>query len=342
MSVNQDCFYIFSILSSNYPLYTFGFLQKTSVQRIVYLAQYGEASSSRSCVETMSSRLPVLGVNVTAGVQQDLKVTQSFDLSICPSPSDSSSGIITSGCAYFIMAQDPVQAAASSHQYCQESSGDPECAGIPAGTLSLKQWIMYRGSLLFLQLVTSNGKRVLKDKTDLHHWSRNGPALARTCHPWTGPMLHQEEVSSTSQNLPADITSELAALKNPPCWVQKRLYLQSMKPSERKLLLQYVLRHLEHWFTVVGIQDDVARSMQMFSDVFHMPFNECATNRSGNPTSTSGGEGNSSTRRKSIETEVNSLYDDVEVREALMEDLEIYKKLKQIYNVQKQIKFNTK
>ncbi|XP_029650020.1 uncharacterized protein LOC115223527 [Octopus sinensis] len=211
---------------------------------------------------------------------------------------------LTSSCSYFLMLQDPIERAISTYHYCKDAISDELCSVVNANKVSVHDWAVHQGSLFFRQLLFK------PDFCDI------------------------------------EVNSSLTAVQNSnklPCWYKQKLYFDSLSNAEITEALNYVGKHLDQWFSVVGHVDDYSASVKMFEHVYRLPFSKC------HDSSLTFQEELSNNNRaytvdQSKETldkqEVFLLKQSATVQKALHADYRIYNEAKKLYQIQRQVLFN--
>ncbi|XP_064652816.1 uncharacterized protein LOC135503258 isoform X2 [Lineus longissimus] len=208
---------------------------------------------------------------------------------------------VTKPCSYFIMMREPWLRALSSYRYCKTALADEWCSGENANKMSLREWIVHQGSVLFRLLIYSS------------HF----------CHSLDG--------GATSTNKTNN--------RHLPCWFVQKQRIADLTNSDKHTILDYVLENLEKWFSVIGIYEEFEDSIKLFEETLTWPMTMCRSLQP-RKYSFSSRERRENSVLFLPETEVASLKEDPAVKAALEADEKIYKKAKSIFSRQRQILFN--
>ncbi len=220
-----------------------------------------------------------------------------------------------SPCSYFTLFRDPMERAISSYHYCNSTGRtlrDEMCLMLDASQVTLREWILHHGSLLFQQLLFT----------------------PQSCNSFP----------STSQFSPDGSTSKFGDSSNWPCWFKHRHQLGQLTATQQSHVLDYILNNLENWFSVVGLVEDFDNSMQMLEHVYGLPFSECHSIRQFQLDSV-----NMRDNRSNRNKQRDGFYDDNDpdylmydyfVKRALEADYKIYNRAKQMFSLQKQVLLN--
>ncbi|XP_002738288.1 uncharacterized protein LOC100371222 [Saccoglossus kowalevskii] len=218
--------------------------------------------------------------------------------------------------AYFLVLREPYDRIISHYEHCRtRNTKDHICLHMNAKEVTVKQWAIHVGSYVFRQLFNN----VLLCTTNYEHYIRKaalGLPYART--------VRGELISTTTQLNMAEMQ----------CWYKHKLYLDYyMTSSEHEAMLQYVLEHLEDWFTVVGLLNEYSMTLTLLQEAVKLPFATLC-----DPSS----KHNENTRYNSTVTKTDmvdelrkQLINDNEVYKALYYDIRIYNKVEQIFHKQK-------
>lgn len=225
-------------------------------------------------------------------------------------------------CAYFMLVRDPFARAVSSYKNCRNVPNfDEQCLALNANSVSLKEWILEQGSVLFNQIVFSP-----------HFCSEN------------------KYVDFNLTNLDKKFISNVDKI---PCWYKQQLILnKKLTPSDKKHITNYIIDNLEKWFSAIGLFEELRVSLKLFENVLNLPFTKCddasqikskiedniITNSARSNRDQS--DNDVTKTNENIEDE-DDLLDDEYVTEALSSDYRIYKEAKRIFHIQKQVLFNT-
>ena len=220
------------------------------------------------------------------------------------------------GCSYVSVFQEPMSRAVSSYYHCQSSqarSSDELCQTLDARDVTLRDWILVQGSLTFQQLVLDT--------------------------PWC------RQFDSPTENFSVDgSTLTVASIDDWPCWLKRRHFLSQLPSGHYSKILDYVLDHLDQWLGVVGLAEDWRTTIGIIEQVYKLPLTECS-----GLTSLPADAIDQHSNRVKRDNRQSGYYDEYDpeylrydyfVRQALDADMKIYKKAKQIFNVQRQMIYN--
>ena len=212
---------------------------------------------------------------------------------------------IQRNCSYFTLLRDPMERAISSYYYCQHSLGDEMCRVLNANHLTLRDWVIHQGSLLFQQILFQANICDLEPKLDRFH-------------------EHHSE--------------DLIDSKTMPCWFKHKLYIEQLPMEEQHSLIRYIANNLHRWFAVIGLYDEMDSSLQMLEHIYRLPFRQCENFKQ----IESNTEDNRSNRKKRKSGSYDDfdpefLKYDYEVQRALMPDYKIYHAAKRIFRRQIQV-----
>ena len=217
-------------------------------------------------------------------------------------------------CSYVIMFRNPLDQAVSSYQYCKEELEDERCQGVNANKVTLRQWILFHGSELFNQLIFS-------------------------------PHFCRDPVN-VSVSVPDEVW--FGHKHDPPCWLKQMVLMRKFSKIDILHAVGYIIKHLEQWFGVVGLYEQMEDSMKMFQTVYKLHFTKCYDANKSRPVmadedKVSENSARSVVQRQSDYFDENDPYylrDDVHVKEALSADFQIYKEAERLFNIQKQLYSN--
>ncbi|XP_041361106.1 uncharacterized protein LOC121377253 [Gigantopelta aegis] len=217
-------------------------------------------------------------------------------------------------CSYVMMFRNPLEQALSNYQYCKYELTDELCQGVNANKVTLRQWILFHGSELFKQLIFS-------------------------------PHFCTDSVN-VSVTVPDEVW--FGNKHDSPCWLKQKVLMEKFSKIDIIHATSYIVRHLEQWFGVVGLYDQMADSLKMFQTVYKLPFTKCYETKKTRPDVadedvTSENSATSVVQRKSEffdENDLHYLRDDIYVKEALSADNMIYKEAARLFNIQKQLYTN--
>ena len=215
-------------------------------------------------------------------------------------------------CSYFTMLRDPMTRAVSSYNYCKQALGDELCGVVNANKVTLRDWILHHGSLMFRQ------------------------------------MLYRSDTCENDYNVTLYNLTDTENLMDPsqlPCWYKHKISMATIDDVELRQLSDYVVENLDKWFSVIGILEEFHDSVKMFEHVYKLPFTKCANLRQFSESYSHDNESNNNSNRRKRQSEYDDndpeyLTYDPEVRNALDADYRIYRKARSIFNIQKQILLN--
>lgn len=232
-------------------------------------------------------------------------------------------------CFQFSMFREPMARAVSSYRYCQSALADEMCKVLNANGVSLKQWILHHGSLLFQQLTFNSD--------------------------WCSSTNHLAPAKDDHRGFFSDVDFLLKPEES-PCWYRHKLRLEQLSPTEREHLLDYILEHMDRWFSVIGLVEDFDESIEMLEHVFRIPLTNCSFRKSDvDKIAEEDIVDNRANVKKHLESYVvgdddadddddnndpDYLVYDYEVRKALDADFKIHKKAVRIFQLQRQVLFN--
>ncbi|XP_077866932.1 uncharacterized protein LOC144355742, partial [Saccoglossus kowalevskii] len=186
--------------------------------------------------------VPVLASNLNAGdFYEDLLKYGSNQNLAHSYMGDSAFGICEFthlSCSYFTVLRDPYDRIISSYNMCKDAK-QPQCIVRNANRMSLKDWAMHQGSFFFRQLLTN-------------------------------PSFFTQTYSS--------LVGDLRGIKDPPNdkippWWRTELILRYwLSDEQKKILLEYILDHLQYWFAVIGLTDEYDYNFLMFQHVYQLSF----------------------------------------------------------------------
>ena len=222
---------------------------------------------------------------------------------------------IAEPCSYMTVLRDPLESTISSYYYCKTALSDEMCKVANANKLSLRGWILHHGSLLFRQILFQS------------HW----------CHLVD---ILNDTLTDDSTHGNSDILLEADRI---PCWYKHKVSFNQLSPVDTNHLLGYILDNMDKWFNVIGLFEDIHKSIQMFEKVYQLPFTQCSSFQSLD-WNTHGLDNKANKRKHKVEAygdnDPDYLKYDYEVQQAMDADMKIYNKAKQLYRIQKQVLFN--
>ncbi|XP_077981975.1 uncharacterized protein LOC144436982 [Glandiceps talaboti] len=273
--------------------------------------QKSGGSTIKKCLSTImkmtNNPSPTLAANPNALNFYTLMLTTGVnkDLARCY-VGDSTFGICEFGskpCSYFTVLRDPYERVISSHNMCRLLDA-PQCIMRNATKLSIKQWAIHQGSFFFRQLLAN-------------------------------PAFFTDKFVKLVDELR---TSEDPVTQNIPPWWRNELILHHLMTKEQKdIVLDFVLDRLQSWFAVIGLTSDYDTSLALFERVYHLPFHsQCAGEVKNKRKYTMVGTQAPNTTKEEITAKLyKDLSSDSEVNQALRYDIEIYRKAKDIFRLQK-------
>lgn len=215
---------------------------------------------------------------------------------------------LNSSCSYFLFLEDPLERALSTYHYCKEALGDELCSAVNANKVSVHEWIVQQGSLLFRQL-----------------------------------LFHQSfcdlEVNGTALE-----GSYLINRHNLPCWYRQKLHFDTLSPADLMEAVNYVVENLDKWFAVLGHAEELSSTVKMFEHVYQLPFSKCHISPELSPENLVNDNRayRGDIEKRSIHTEDTFLLQhNTFVKKALQADYRIYNKAKKLFKIQRQVLFNT-
>ena len=233
---------------------------------------------------------------------------------------------ISRKCSHFTLLREPMSRAVSSFRYCQTAYGDEMCRVANANKLSLREWIIHQGSILFRQLLFQPSWCHLDDnvKTDNATTDSSSP-------PNSSSEQHRKSAADPD---------------HVPCWYKHKLHFDDIPTDMKRHLLDYVVNNLDQWFAAIGLFEDLVPSLKMFEHVYDLPFTQCL-NFQRKTTNNAEIFDNRSNRKKRLNPETDDLDNDPEylkydyaVQQALEADIRIYREAKKLFRIQRQNLFN--
>ena len=220
---------------------------------------------------------------------------------------------ISEPCSYMTILRDPLESKISSYYYCKTALSDEMCNVANANKMSLRDWILHNGSLLFRQILFQS------------HW----------CH-----LVDRLNDTLTDNGNHGDIVLEA---DRTPCWYKHKVSFNQLSPVDTSHLLEYILDNMDKWFHVVGLFEDIHKSIQMFEKSYKLPFTKCSSFQSLD-WNTDGLDYKVNSRRHKVEAygdnDPEYLKYDYEVQQGMDADVKKNSKAKQLYRIQKQVLFN--
>ncbi|XP_070539680.1 uncharacterized protein [Ptychodera flava] len=209
-------------------------------------------------------------------------------------------------CSYYTVIREPYERIIASYVYCKGKRELPcQVRNAKGRPLSLKEWALRQGSFFFRQL------------------------------------LHNPEVCGL------DYLSKIAELREPddpsattmPCWYKNKLVLDKIMTREDKhQVLDFILEHIETWFSVVGITDEYDTFLRVLQHAYKLPFESLCSETIENVVFKTDGEDYLSQSELLYELK-RELLSDQDVFDALYFDVRIYQKMQEIFVTQKEIYF---
>ncbi|XP_070558882.1 uncharacterized protein [Ptychodera flava] len=214
-------------------------------------------------------------------------------------------------CAYFTMLRDPYERVISSHEYCK-TADDPLCRAGNATELSLEEWALQQGSYFFRQLLLRPTEICVEAELFNN--------------------LLTQYLNKTDQS-----DEIVADLKSFPCWYRHKLLLEGvLSDSDKNALLRYVLENLDNWFSVIGMTDEFDTSLELFQFAFGLPFHDlCSAVFARETTYTEQSAGAEGGKAEVVRKLKSRLASNDHVRRALLYDIKIFERAKEIFEMQK-------
>ncbi|XP_063960720.1 uncharacterized protein LOC135155496 [Lytechinus pictus] len=201
-------------------------------------------------------------------------------------------------CSYFSMVREPVSRLVSSYLFCKQNGTQCNQSSV---NVSLDAWALSWGSFLFRSLIM--------------HFQRYIPLKA---------------AANRFQNWSADFRLFAKGLQQKyPNLVTSNALQYSMTPSERRALLDHCLANLENWFAVIGLTEEFDTSLELFQEVYKLPFPKYYRGV------INAGQIKKGLDSSEIERMKDSLRNNPHIMDALYEDIQIYQKAKEIMINQK-------
>ncbi|XP_070580294.1 uncharacterized protein [Ptychodera flava] len=220
-----------------------------------------------------------------------------FSLGVCD--------FVDQPCSYFTIFRDPIERTISSYMYCKKASRDPICQAADAEHMTVRQWALTQGSVVFYQL--------------LHN-----PEFCKARYDEEAVGLMEKKDNIRRRNV--DI----------PCWYKQILLLEERLDREgRNRILDFILSNMEQLFAVIGLTDKYDETLQMLEKVYALPFySVCAGDIKNKAAYKISGDNATDSKTITVEKLKQDLLEDPEVSEALHEDMEIYKEAVRIFKEQ--------
>uniref|UniRef100_T1JD38 Uncharacterized protein n=1 Tax=Strigamia maritima TaxID=126957 RepID=T1JD38_STRMM len=211
-------------------------------------------------------------------------------------------------CSYFTVIRQPLERAVSSYFHCLQSLSDPHCSAVNANDMDLRSWVIFQGSIFFRSLLFNSAH----------------------C---------QNKINVTSLDF------NLLNTKNVPCWLKQKIWFDSLPDADHRILLDYVLDHLEMWFSGVGMTEDMLSTVYVLESVYSLPFTSCSNlnQKNRNEQWKARVEGNSVNLGEKDVSKYEEFVDlqyDYSVQKALHADYKLFEKINDIFRRQKQLLFN--
>ncbi len=216
---------------------------------------------------------------------------------------------LSGSCSYGTLLRDPMESRISSYYHCKTHLSDEMCTVGNANEMSLRQWILHHGNLLFRQLLFQS------------HWCQV-----------------TEKFNSSALEVRTSVE-----LERQPCWYKHKLSFEELSPEDVHHLLEYVLDNLGTWFSVIGLFEELRTSIQMFEKVYQFPFTQCSAFQNIDSFHDEFSNRAHNKRHETADPEESDpeyLKYDFEVQEAMHADVKIYKKAKTLFRMQKQTMLN--
>ncbi|XP_070581510.1 uncharacterized protein [Ptychodera flava] len=207
-------------------------------------------------------------------------------------------------CSYFTVFRDPIERTISSYMYCKKRR-DKICHAADARNMTVKQWALHQGSVVFYQL------------------------------------LHNPELCEEQYNVEAtDLMKKKGDIKRRnvdiPCWYKQILLLQKRIDKDRRQhVLSFILANMKNLFAFIGLAEKYNETLQMLEKVYDLPFYSlCAGDVKNKSVYKISGDNATDSKTMIVEKLKKDLMEDPEVREVLHEDMEIYNEAVRIFNKQ--------
>ncbi|CAL1539147.1 unnamed protein product [Lymnaea stagnalis] len=156
-------------------------------------------------------------------------------------------------CGHVLIMQDPLRLAIAHYGACLlDPSGGSLCQMALDPDIHIEGWIKHRGNVVFRNLVFNSdicSMRIPKHKPE------NESDTSR--------LFHKAKYS------PGHVTLQEV------CESHHRDLLDSLDPELLKHLLDYILHHLNSWFSLVGTYEDFINSLTILHHVFRFPLHSC-------------------------------------------------------------------
>ncbi|XP_041472495.1 uncharacterized protein LOC121421761 [Lytechinus variegatus] len=202
-------------------------------------------------------------------------------------------------CSYITMVREPVSRLVSIYLFCKQTNAT-QCSPSSVN-VSLDAWALHWGSFLFRSLIT--------------HFQRYFPFKAAANH---------------FQNWSADFRLFAKGIQQKyPNIVTGKALQYSMTPSERRALLDHCLANLENWFAVIGLTEEFDTSLELFQEVYKLPFPKYYRG------AINVGQVKKGLDSSEIERMKDNLRNNPYIMDALYDDIQIYQKAKEIMINQK-------
>ncbi|XP_012940755.1 uncharacterized protein LOC106012402 [Aplysia californica] len=154
-------------------------------------------------------------------------------------------GAITKKCGQVLILQDPLRFALSEYGQCLLTPDyAPSCQSIHQHQISVKEWIVSRGSVVFKSLLYSS----------------------RFCRQ-NSEVIKRYKMDMIGRSHPRDDTHVCQAVQSD--------HLDSLEPEVVRRLLDFITSNLKSWFSFVGLYEDLLKTSRLFHLVFRVPVHEC-------------------------------------------------------------------
>ena len=233
---------------------------------------------------------------------------------------------LKSRCSYFTIFRDPFDSILSLFEYCKKNADPEVCVTGSASNVTLREWIMDNSGMLLYKFATSHDQ----------------------C---SNPGLNHNARDNTDKD---------------PCWIRQKNYLDNtLSNSERSHIANYVTNNLQNWFAAIGLFSEINTSMEIFQQVFNQPFSRCksrdlssndeyvVTNSAHSLKDDDDGNDDRGSNDNDdfqdenyyeedadVIDEVETLRNDLDIREILKHDYIIYNEARRLFHMQKQVLYN--
>lgn len=205
-------------------------------------------------------------------------------------------------CSYFLMLREPYDRLVSSYSFCKRHSDDGNnfYCSLNANNLTITEWALIQKSFFFRQLIMN------EDMCQGHY---------------------DDEI-----DLNALMNIHKGVIKDKlPCWMKVQAILDSkLSKKEQEGLLKFIVDSIEQWFAGVGVLEKMPETLEALNIIYGLPvYPTCSKIHANKAPSKSKKED-----EKVKERLMRELKSDPRVREALLPDLHLYKRVEQIVKSQ--------